>query len=339
MGLFWCSSIVAATFPSKQFELIIKQRKWDEVKKIGLRNTNYLHSINVVTSFLKSRDKCIMKYQPIEFPGKYSGNWTSRARGCYNNTIAYWNTLIKVLYGPRSSQHVLKGKRAFSKEFDSYLKNQLDSFIVKMEQIEKDLAKKEKAIKKEEKKKQEEKRILRQKELKARKAEKERKQEEMRLQLKRKKIASEKEEKKRQKAIDQEMVRINELSKSVGYSGYENIDLIRMIHKTQKEGGLENYLNKVVGCHKLDKSFCKEWYPKLKAIQILDDGVLYYFSEFSGDVHLEFTILTDKEPGKIYQEGQAFENTFHVFKGMVSYITVTGAKKSVPAFDKAKLNQ
>ena len=150
-------------------------------------------------------------------------------------------------------------------------------------------------------------------------------------------LARQQKEEKEKKAIKQEVEKLNIAAKSSGYAGYENENIISIIYKTQKEGGLEKHLNKVVGCHKLNKILCKRGYSRLKVIQILDEGVLYSYSEFSGGKHLSFTVFSDKSPGKIYQEGQAFENSYHVFKGMFSYKTVLGVNKTVPAFYKAKL--
>lgn len=150
-------------------------------------------------------------------------------------------------------------------------------------------------------------------------------------------LARQQKEENEKKAIKQEVEKLNIAAKSSGYAGYENENIISLIYKTQKKGGLEKHLNKIIGCHELNKTLCKRGYPRLKVIQILDEGVLYSYSEFSGGKHLSFTVFSDKSPGKIYQEGQAFENSYHVFKGMFSYKTVLGINKTVPAFYKAKL--
>lgn len=128
---------------------------------------------------------------------------------------------------------------------------------------------------------------------------------------------------------------IDEAAKKAGYGGSSNKNIVRLIYETQKNGGLEKHLRKVVGCLDADQDFCNKWYPKVKAVQILDEGLLYLFSEFGGDEYVEFMIYVYKEPGKIYQEGQSLENTFYVFEGMFSYLTVLGASRSVPAFGKA----
>lgn len=144
-------------------------------------------------------------------------------------------------------------------------------------------------------------------------------------------------EKAQKEAISKEIARLNDLAKASGYSGYMNENIISMMYRTQKEGGLEKFVNQVVGCHELDNGPCEKWYPKLKAIQILENGVLYSYSEYSRGEYVNFTIFTDKEPGKLYQEGQALKNSLYVFNGMFSYTTVTGAKKTIPSFIKARL--
>jgi len=159
----------------------------------------------------------------------------------------------------------------------------------------------------------------------------------IKLEREKEKLAYQQKEENEKKAIMQEVSKLNEAAKSSGYAGYENENIISLIYKTQKDGGLEKYLNKVIGCHKLNKRLCERGYPKLKVIQILDQGVLYSFSEFSGGKHVAFTVFSDKVPGKIYQEGQAFENSYHVFRGMFSYKSVLGVNKTVPAFYKTKL--
>jgi len=166
---------------------------------------------------------------------------------------------------------------------------------------------------------------------------KKKKDDAIKLKREKERLAYQQKEKNENKAIMQEVAKLNAAAKSSGYAGYENENIISLIYKTQKEGGLEKHLNKVVGCHKLNKRLCERGYPKLKVIQILDEGVLYSFSEFSGGKYVAFTVFSDKAPGKIYQEGQAFENSYYVFKGMISYNTVLGVKKTVPAFYKAKL--
>ncbi|MBB3059284.1 hypothetical protein [Microbulbifer rhizosphaerae] len=211
----------------------------------------------------------------------------------------------------------------YSEDFMTYINNHRNSAVEKFyalnEQLSKqDEARKEKAIAERElNKKQEQEDRLRKKE--------------------EKRLARKAEEEAKKQATQKEIDRIDILSKEHGYSGYAKVNIIKLIYDTQKNGGLENYINKVVGCHKLNNDPCLKWYPKLKAIQILDDSVLYSFSEYAANEYLTFTILAAKEKAKIYQEGQSFKNDFFVFKGMTSYTTVSGARKSVPVFEVANL--
>jgi hypothetical protein len=148
----------------------------------------------------------------------------------------------------------------------------------------------------------------------------------------------EQEKREKQEKIDSEISRLTVLAQKAGYSRFSNINVVSMIYKTQKEGGLENYINTVVGCHKLNQSYCDAWYSKLKAIQVLDNGVLYSFSEFNGDEYVDFTIFADKERGKIYQDGQSFSKGLYVFDGMITYTTVSGATKTIPHFKPVMFN-
>ncbi len=152
------------------------------------------------------------------------------------------------------------------------------------------------------------------------------------------KRSREQQEETERKTIKVEVARLNTAAKSFGYSGYENKNIINLIYTTQKDGGLEKYLNKVVGCHKFNQQNCKRSYAKLKAIQILDDAVLYSYSKFVGGSIFDFSILANKEKGKIYQEGQAIKNTFYVFTGMYSYKSVLGVTKTVPVFKSVSTN-
>ena len=141
----------------------------------------------------------------------------------------------------------------------------------------------------------------------------------------------------KQKKINIKINDIDLLAKSKGFYGYTNENIIQVIYKTQNEGGLEKYMNKIVGCHDYNQDICKRGYHSLKAIQILENGVLYSYTESAGNMYLSFVIFSDKEPGKMYQEGQSIENTFHYFDGMYQYNSLLGAKRSVPIFRKAKL--
>ena len=70
--------------------------------------------------------------------------------------------------------------------------------------------------------------------------------------------------------------------------------------------------------------------------QVLDDGFLYSFSDLVRDEYVNLTIhVTGKVPGKLYQDGQLLESSFYEFLGTVSYSSVLGARKTVPAFKRA----
>lgn len=155
-------------------------------------------------------------------------------------------------------------------------------------------------------------------------------------------IAKEKQEESRKEAYNDEIIRIDDACKKAGYKGlakYQDtpIDMVTLIYLTQRDGGLEKYLNTVVGNLKNDKDSLSEIYRKVKAFQVLDDGVLYTYSEYDSTGSFSFTVHVEKEIGKLYQEGQSLEDTFHAFKGMYTYVTTSGAKKKIPSFSKVKL--
>ena len=114
-----------------------------------------------------------------------------------------------------------------------------------------------------------------------------------------------------------------------------------MISKTRRAGGgLEDYVGKVIGCHRLSKeegqdrrNYCERWYPSMWILQVGEEMLLYQFRGDYGDTLL----LVHKEPGRLYQEGQRIDGRFHVFLGMQTYQTVAGASRTVPVFKKVEL--
>lgn len=158
------------------------------------------------------------------------------------------------------------------------------------------------------------------------------KQEEERVAREQQELEREQKESERKQVIVKENTKLNNLARKAGYAGYNSADLVSFIRNTQINGGLENYLNQIIGCNELEKDQCDYYYKGLKAIQILDDGVLYSYSAYYGDQYLDFVVYINKENGKLYQEGQSCNNRLFVFKGMFSYVTVSGSKKSVPSF-------
>lgn len=139
------------------------------------------------------------------------------------------------------------------------------------------------------------------------------------------------EEKKQQHAS--EIAQIDKWAKSHGYKGYTGKNVLSMIYTTQQNGGLENYVGQILGCPPSGMDRCDTWYPKVKVSQVLNDGLIYYFSEYVGNDYFEFLMVTGKEPGKIYQEGQSISRKFYVFKGMVSFDTASGSTRTVPYFE------
>lgn len=157
---------------------------------------------------------------------------------------------------------------------------------------------------------------------------------------KEKKVREAQEEKEQ---FNQEIQMVDQACKKAGYKGLAKsedtpLDLMLLIYFTQQNGGLENYLNFVVGLpKKLADEELSDLYSKTKAIQVLDDSVLYSYSEFTGGEIFTFTALIEREKGKLYQEGQSLEETFYVFNGMKQYRAVTGAMRTIPSFSKAKI--
>ena len=128
------------------------------------------------------------------------------------------------------------------------------------------------------------------------------------------------------------------MAKLAGYAGYIGTSIIRMLYKAGKHGGLEQHLNKEIGCTELDKSPCSR-YKYLKVIQVTEKGFLYSYSRHRRTKYYGTTIFADKTPGKMYLEGQPFENQLYVFKGMITYTTILGVRKSVPHFGFINLKQ
>lgn len=282
----------------------------------------FLKQVDKVNTFLEKASKAPQNYKAIDIEITNIATQKSISM-LFLKTDVYNSTLFS---------------RTFGKELHNLQVQSLDKFqktakIIEnhhRQRIEANKAKEQELLRKnrEEKKKQNEDRIAAREQ-----AEQERRERQRHRELKR-----ESEKNKLQAEKEKEMEEIDTKSKMLGFKGYSRENLVSMIHKTQKEGGLENYLNKVVGCTKNNNKPCKKWYPKVKAIQILNEGVLYSFSEFNGSNLFSFIIYVERELGKIYQEGQALDNSFLVFTGMLSYSTVTGIEKSVPQFRRVKIN-
>ena len=122
-------------------------------------------------------------------------------------------------------------------------------------------------------------------------------------------------------------------AKGLGYVGFEERDLVSMIYRTQTEGGLETYLNKVIGCF-TEPDYCYRHYSKVKVFQVLDDSLLYSFSQYDESLknYFEFLVHVEKETGKMYQEGQRLSKKNYVFTGMFKYKALNGTDKEIPSF-------
>ncbi len=323
-----------------EIEPLLMEKKYDEadIKYEQLNKNIKLHSINGVIVGLSYRDtvKWLKKKDElISFLEKVTSQIENYKLSHHKNGI-YANISIKNYSKYHIFNSLNKGlpkTLPFSSEFVGYINNIRKETINRFNTIYENVGT---IAKSEEKQKLAIVQAENERKETARKIESARKTKEVRMQREKEKLAREKKKKEKQKILDQEIARIDALAKSVGYSGYEDENIVSLIYKTQKEGGLEKYINQVIGCHKLDQGPCEIWYPKLKAIQILNNGVLYSYSEYSRGEVVSFSVFAEKEPGKIYQEGQAFSNTFYVFTGMLSYTTVMGAKKTIPSFSKAK---
>ena len=210
----------------------------------------------------------------------------------------------------------------FSKEFNAYMTESVNKTVIKFNLLTKDLIG---LAEIENNRKVEEKRIA---ELKRKERfEKERSARELQDKKKRK-------EKSEYEARikNEEYNRLDSIVKSSGYEGYVDENMISFIYRTQKEGGLESYLGKVIGCNSLNKNVCTRSYPKVRVSQVIPDGVVYSFHEYVRGDFLNFTILVNKETEKIYQEGQALENELYAFDGMYDYQTILGVQRSIPKF-------
>ncbi len=144
----------------------------------------------------------------------------------------------------------------------------------------------------------------------------------------------------KQKEIDdakKEDNRIDKKAKKLGFTGYSKMNISQLIYKTQKNGGLENYINSVVGCSALDKVSCNRLNSKLQILQILDNGLIYHFYKYTNNEPFEYMIFTNKLKSKIYQEKQKIDDGFYVFRGMIKYTTILGIQKSIPKFEKVNI--
>ena len=134
-------------------------------------------------------------------------------------------------------------------------------------------------------------------------------------------------------------IEIDRKAKSKGYKGFSFLDITRVMYLAQKNGNMGDYLNRVIGCSQLRLERCQSFNADLEVLQILDDAVLYNFSKFVDGEHVSYTVITDKDPNKIYLENQSIDNGFYVFTGMFSYTNPLGQKKSIPKLKKVNFDQ
>lgn len=154
-----------------------------------------------------------------------------------------------------------------------------------------------------------------------------------------------KQEKKLKKKKEQEFIAkaeqrnidIDNKIKKLGYGGFTEGHVTRLMYLTQKNGDLNKYLNHAMGCSALEQKKCDKWNSKLKVSQVLKDSVIYRFFEYIDGEILEYSIITKKEPNKIYQENQRFDNGFYIFTGMFTYTTILGVQKSIPRLKKINI--
>ncbi len=122
--------------------------------------------------------------------------------------------------------------------------------------------------------------------------------------------------------------------KKMGYKGFTELDITSLMFHTQNNGNLGKYLNSVIGCSAQRKQNCNDLNSNLRVSQILDDSVIYRYFEMLDGKLLEYSIITPKEPNKIYQMKQRFDNDFYVFTGMFNYTSTIGIKYSIPKLKK-----
>ena len=136
-----------------------------------------------------------------------------------------------------------------------------------------------------------------------------------------------------------EMKKLNEAAIKSGYSGYSYENMIGLISKVNRGVGFVQYVNKVVGCYRSNQSFCRKWYPYMEVKQVLENIVIYTFSEKVFGKQTTFSLAMARETGKKYPKIGSLENTYYVFKGIRSYTTPKGGVKRVPFFRKARIRK
>ncbi len=135
-----------------------------------------------------------------------------------------------------------------------------------------------------------------------------------------------------------EVEQLDARAKRSGYGGYSNT-LVGLLVSGLREGGLEDHVDKVVGCPETNRSACERWDRKFKFSHQNDLGVYYDFSEFIDDELVELSIrVMITEPGKIYVKGQSLDPGFYVFRGVLPYQDASGSWERGLAFLKVELS-
>lgn len=300
----------------ENFDKLDKDIKYYSVKGTGKFIKNlfddtvlYLKEADSVRSILEKANSNLGNYEA-------HGDYSVSLKGCQGRNCDYVTI--------NSFQSHLPKKLPFSSEFIAYIneynKSTIELFkktnlkLTELKQLEQDNIKKER---------ERQRALEEEKRLKKQEAER---------------LAQEAAAEKDRKIRENEILNIDKASKQKGLKGFSKQNIVSLIYNTQQKGGLENYINTSVGCSSYNQRSCEKWYPKIKAIQVLDQGVLYSFSEYANNDVFSFVIFVEKEPGHIYQDGQSLENSFYKFNGIISYETVLGNEKSVPFFSKVQLS-
>ncbi len=326
VGLLSFPSIVVAE-NLNQLEALIKQREWNEVSKIASPggDATLYHQTYRIRSFLNSRDNCI----------KHPINLT-----CYEETMKKWKDLVE----DPTSKNV-----RWSKEFVSYLNVQKDDFITNINQIKEDRNKRQEEERIEREKAKEEARIERQKSEQDRIKRQEEEQIEQEKIEEKNRIKKEKSKQERNKRQEEERIKtkkeieekkreeekaftiVSNKAAKLGYKKVLKVGIPTFLYQV-KHGkiNLEDGLNVLLWSK--PESLAARANSHFKLLQILESTLIYNLSDYAKGELVEFTIIVPKERGKSYLEGQVLRGEYFTYTGDITYQTVLGANKTVPAF-------
>ena len=119
---------------------------------------------------------------------------------------------------------------------------------------------------------------------------------------------------------------------NAGFEGYVPMSVFELLVEARTRGGLENVVGHVVGCLPTIRESCRTGFDVMKVSQVLPEVLLWSYVGFHEGDTITVRLMTDREPGKLYQEGQVFDNGLYVFTGMETYSSVIGASRTVPRF-------